>query len=47
MVCAWTNADNVWVTDIALQQVLKFSRDGRLMMTVGEEGVPGQEASIQ
>src|SRR6516165_8301775 len=34
-------ADNVWVTDLGLQQVLKFSHDGKLLMTVGEKSVPG------
>ncbi len=33
--------DNLWLTDIALHQVLKFSHDGRLLMTVGEKGKPG------
>jgi peptidylamidoglycolate lyase len=35
------HSDNVWVTDLGLQQVLKFSHDGKLLMTVGEKGVPG------
>lgn len=34
-------SDNVWVTDIGLHQVLKFTHDGKLLMTVGEKGVPG------
>jgi peptidylamidoglycolate lyase len=34
-------SDNIWVTDLGLQPVLKFSRDGKLLMTVGEKGVPG------
>jgi hypothetical protein len=33
--------DNVWVTDVALQQVYKFSADGRLLLTLGEGGVAG------
>jgi peptidylamidoglycolate lyase len=33
--------DNVWVTDIELHQVMKFSHNGKLLMTVGEKGVPG------
>ena len=33
--------DNVWVTDVALHQVLKFDRSGKLLMTIGERGVPG------
>lgn len=28
--------DNVWLTDVALQQVYKFSPDGRLLLTLGE-----------
>ncbi len=36
--------DNVWVTDIGLHQVLKFSHDGQLLMTVGEKGVPGLDS---
>lgn len=35
------HADNVWVTDLGRQQVLKFTHDGELLMTVGEKGVPG------
>jgi len=34
-------SDNVWVTDLGLQQVLKFTHDGKLLMTVGEKSVPG------
>ena len=37
--------DNVWVTDVALQQVFKFSHDGRLLMTLGERGVAGADTS--
>ena len=39
--------DNIWVTDgtaadgDSRHQVLKFSHDGKLLMTVGAEGVPG------
>jgi peptidylamidoglycolate lyase len=33
--------DNIWVTDIALHQVLKFNHDGQLLMTVGAKGTPG------
>jgi DNA-binding beta-propeller fold protein YncE len=33
--------DNIWVTDCGRQQVLKFTNDGRLLMTVGEEGKAG------
>ena len=33
--------DNIWITDIGLQQVLKFNHDGELLMAVGEKGVAG------
>lgn len=36
--------DNVWVTDVALHQVMKFSHDGELLLAVGEAGVPGADA---
>ena len=29
---------NVWLTDVALQQVFKYSRDGKPLMTLGERG---------
>lgn len=37
--------DNVWVTDVALQQVFKFSHEGKLLMTLGERGVAGSDGS--
>ena len=37
--------DNIWVTDVALQQVFKFNPDGRLLMTLGERGVAGADDS--
>ena len=33
--------DNVWVTDVARNQVLKFSHDGELLMALGEDGIEG------
>jgi peptidylamidoglycolate lyase len=36
--------DNVWLTDVALQQVYKYSPDGRLLLTLGERGVAGADA---
>ncbi len=33
--------DNVWITDTRRHQVMKFSHDGELLLTVGEEGVAG------
>lgn len=37
--------DNVWVTDVALHQIFKFNHEGRLLMKLGEEKVPGNDAS--
>jgi DNA-binding beta-propeller fold protein YncE len=37
--------DNLWFTDVALHQVFKFSPDGKLLLTLGEKGVPGNDAS--
>lgn len=36
--------DNVWVTDIELHQVFKFTHDGELLMTVGVKRMPGLDA---
>ena len=36
--------DNVWVTDVALQQVFEFSHDGKLLLSVGERGVAGNDS---
>lgn len=33
--------DNVWLTDVGLHQVFKFSHDGTLRMTLGVAGTPG------
>ena len=33
--------DNVWLTDVALQQVYEFSPSGQLLLTLGERGVAG------
>ncbi len=35
--------DNVWLTDVALQQVFKFTSDGKLLMTLGERGKAGND----
>ena len=32
----------VWLTDVALQPVYKYSPDGRLLLTLGERGVAGR-----
>ncbi|CAN5207546.1 peptidyl-alpha-hydroxyglycine alpha-amidating lyase family protein [soil metagenome] len=36
-------ADNIWVTDVGLHQVFKFSPNGRLLLTLGEAGVAGSD----
>jgi len=38
-------SDNVWITDVALHQVYKYSNDGKLLLSLGERGVPGQDES--
>jgi peptidylamidoglycolate lyase len=38
-------SDNVWVTDRGLHQVFKFSPDGKLLMTLGTERVPGLDGT--
>jgi peptidylamidoglycolate lyase len=37
--------DNVWVTDRGLQQVFKFSHDGKLLLTIGTARVTGADAT--
>lgn len=37
--------DHVWLTDVALQQVYEFSHDGRLLRTLGERGVAGDDSA--
>jgi peptidylamidoglycolate lyase len=36
--------DHVWVTDLGLQQVLEFSHDGELLLTLGTERSAGLDA---
>src|SRR6185369_16392096 len=35
--------NSVWIADVALHQVFKFSRDGKLLMQLGERGVAGDD----
>lgn len=35
--------DNIWITDVALHQVLKFSPEGKLLLTLGERGIAGND----
>lgn len=37
--------DNVWITDVALHQVWKLTGAGRLLLTLGTEGVAGDDAT--
>src|SRR5262245_4808699 len=37
--------DNVWLPDVGLQQVFKFSHDGRLLQTLGQARVGGWDAT--
>jgi peptidylamidoglycolate lyase len=36
--------NNIWVTDIGLHQVFKFSYDGKLLLTLGEARVAGNDS---
>lgn len=37
--------NNVWVTDVGLHQVFKFSHEGTLLMKLGKEKNPGNDSS--
>jgi len=37
--------NNVWLTDVGLQQVFKFSHDGKLLLTLGQPRVGGWDAT--
>lgn len=37
--------DNIWVTDVGLHQVFKFSRDGTLLLSLGVAGQAGDDAA--
>jgi peptidylamidoglycolate lyase len=37
--------DNIWVTDVALHQVFKFSSSGKLLLTLGEANISGNDAT--
>ena len=36
--------NNIWVTDVGLHQVFKFTHDGKLLLTVGEAGKPSNDS---
>jgi peptidylamidoglycolate lyase len=37
--------NNIWVTDAGRHQVFKFSHDGKLLLTLGEARVPGNDST--
>lgn len=37
--------DKVWLTDVGLHQVFKFTADGKLLLTLGERGKAGADAA--
>lgn len=37
--------DNIWLTDVGLHQVYKFDNKGQLLLTLGEAGVAGADAT--
>lgn len=36
--------NNIWVTDVGLHQVFKFSHEGKLLMKLGKAKVPGRDS---
>ena len=38
------NENNIWVTDVGLHQVFKFTHDGRLLLKLGEAKVSGNDS---
>ena len=39
------NDNNIWVTDVALQQAFKFSHEGQLLMKLGVARTPGDDSA--
>jgi peptidylamidoglycolate lyase len=37
--------DNLWLTDIALHEVFKYSHDGVQLLTLGTRGIPGSDSA--
>jgi peptidylamidoglycolate lyase len=37
--------DHVWLTDVGRHQVYQYTHDGKLLLTLGERGKPGADAS--
>jgi peptidylamidoglycolate lyase len=38
------NENNIWVTDVGLNQIFKFTHDGKLLMKLGEAKVAGNDS---
>lgn len=38
------NQNNIWVTDVGLNQIFKFSHDGKLLLKLGEAGIAGDDS---
>lgn len=36
--------NNIWVTDIGLHQIFKFTHNGQLILKLGEAGIPGSDS---
>ena len=39
------NENNIWVTDVGLHQIFKFDQEGKLLMTLGEAEVSGDDST--
>jgi len=39
------HAGNLWLTDVGLHQVFEFSPEGKVLLTLGEAGVPGEDTT--
>lgn len=37
--------NNVWITDVGLQQIFKFTHNGKLIMKIGEARIPGNDST--
>ena len=37
--------NNIWVTDVGLQQIFKFTHEGKLLMKLGEARIPGNDST--
>ncbi len=37
------SSDNIWATDVVSHTVTQFAPDGKILLTLGEKGVPGED----